>query len=202
MKVVVVDSGVGNVPNAVRGLQRAGADVTVTTEPADVLRASRVVLPGVGAFPAGMARLVERGLDDAVLRVAERGVPLLGICLGHQLLFDASEEFGETPGLGLLPGRVVPLPSRARVPHIGWDRLDIRRADPLLAGLGDGAWMYFVHSFVAVPEDGDLLAGVDFGGTAVCAAARRGNICGVQFHPEKSGPSGARLLANFLELGA
>jgi len=201
MKVVVVDSGVGNVPNAVRGLQRAGADVAVTAEPADVLRASRVVLPGVGAFPAGMARLVERGLDDAVLRVAERGVPLLGICLGHQLLFDGSEEFGDTPGLGLLPGRVVALPAGGRVPHMGWNRLDIRRADPLLAGLGDGAWMYFVHSFVAVPEDSDLLAGVDFGGTAVCAAARRGNICGVQFHPEKSGPSGARLLANFLELG-
>ena len=200
MKVAVVDSGVGNVPNAARGLQRAGADVTVTAEPAEVLRASRVVLPGVGAFPAGMARLVERGLDDAVRRVAGRGVPLLGICLGHQLLFDGSEEFGDTPGLGLVPGRVVALPAGGRVPHMGWNRLDIRRADPLLAGLGDGAWMYFVHSFVAVPEDGDLVATVDFGGEAVCAAARRGNICGVQFHPEKSGPSGARLLANFLEL--
>jgi glutamine amidotransferase len=201
VKVVVVDSGVGNVPNAVRGLQRAGADVTVTAEPAEILRASRVVLPGVGAFPAGMARLVERGLDAAIREVAARGVPLLGICLGHQLLFDGSVEFGDTPGLGLLPGRVVTLPASGRVPHMGWNRLDARRADPLLAGLAAGAWMYFVHSFVAVPEDGDLLATVDFGDAAVCAAARRGNVCGVQFHPEKSGPSGARLLANFLELG-
>jgi len=202
VKVVVVDSGVGNVPNAVRGLERAGAEVTLTAEPEAVAAAERLVLPGVGAFPAGMAHLRERGLVEAIRGAARRGVPVLGICLGHQMLFEASEEFGETSGLGLLPGRVVPLPAVARVPHMGWSRLDIRRADPLLAGLGTGAWMYFVHSFVALPENGDLLGTVDFGGEPVCAVARRGNVCGVQFHPEKSGADGARLLANFLELKA
>lgn len=199
MRVTVVDSGVGNIPNAVRGLERAGAEVAVTGDPGEVELAVCLVLPGVGSFPAGMARLVERGLDAAIRRLAARGVPVLGICLGHQMLFEASSEFGETPGLGLLPGRVGSLPATARVPHMGWDRLEVRRPDPLLSGLDGGAWMYFVHSFVAEPEDADLIAAVDFSGALVCAAARRGNVVGVQFHPEKSGPAGARLLANFLE---
>ena len=196
----MVDSGVGNVPNAVRGLTRAGADVVLARDGRALEGAERVVLPGVGAFPAAMARLHATGLAGAVCSAAARGVPVLGICLGHQLLFEASDEFGPTPGLALLPGRVVALPAAARVPHTGWSRITPVRPDPLLAGLEDGAWMYFVHSFVAEPRPSDLLATVPFGGTEVCAAARRGPVHGVQFHPEKSAGAGARLLANFLEL--
>ena len=200
MKVVVVDSGVGNIPNAMRGLARAGAEPVLCAEREAVRTARCIVLPGVGAFPPAMARLRERGLDAALREAAAAGAAILGICLGHQLLFDASEEFGETTGLGLIPGRVVPLPAGARVPHMGWSRIAARREDPLLAGLGGGAWMFFVHSFAAVPANGDLVAMVPFGAADVCAVARRGRVCGVQFHPEKSGASGARLLANFLAL--
>jgi glutamine amidotransferase len=200
MNVVVVDSGVGNIPNAMRGLARAGAEPVLSADAAAVRAARCIVLPGVGAFPPAMARLREHGLDAALREAAAAGAAILGICLGHQLLFDASEEFGETAGLGLIPGRVAALPAVARVPHMGWSRIAARRPDPLLAGLGAGAWMFFVHSFAAVPAEGDLVATVEFGGLEVCAAARRGRVCGVQFHPEKSGAAGARLLTNFLAL--
>jgi len=201
MRLVVVDSGVGNIPNAMRAVARAGAAPELTSDPAVVRSARALVLPGVGAFPAAMARLRERGLDTALGEAAAAGAAILGICLGHQLLFDSSEEFGETAGLGLIPGRVVALPAGERVPHMGWSRIGMRRSDALLAGLGDGAWMFFVHSFVAEPSNGDCIATVSFAGREVCAAARRGRVCGVQFHPEKSGAAGARLLANFLALG-
>ena len=195
-----MDSGVGNIPNAMRGVARAGAEPVLSTEPSAVRAARCIVLPGVGAFPPAMARLRERGLDEALREAAAGGAAIIGICLGHQLLFDASEEFGETAGLGLIPGRVVPLPAGARVPHMGWSRIVARRDDSLLAGLASGAWMFFVHSFAAVPANGDVVATVPFGAAEVCAAARRGRVCGVQFHPEKSGASGARLLRNFLAL--
>jgi imidazole glycerol-phosphate synthase subunit HisH len=200
VRVVVVDSGVGNIPNAMRGLARAGATPALSADPDAITRARAIVLPGVGAFAAAMARLRSLSLDVALREAAVAGATILGICLGHQLLFDASEEFGDTDGLGLIPGRVVPLPPGERVPHIGWSRVEGRANEPLLAGLAGGAWMYFVHSFVATPSNGGTIATVSFGGRPVCAAARRGRICGVQFHPEKSGASGARLLANFLEL--
>jgi len=197
-RVVVVDSGVGNVPNAVRGLERAGARVVVTERPEMVADAERIVLPGVGAFPAAMERLRRNGLDAALRAAATAGAAILGICLGHQLLFEESEEHDRTAGLGLLPGRVVPLPAGGRVPHMGWCRVRAVRPDPLFAGLEEGSWMYFVHSFVALPEAGDLAATVAFGSESVCAAVRRGRVCGVQFHPEKSGADGARLLRNFV----
>lgn len=200
MRVVVVDSGVGNIPNAVRGLERAGATVTLTREPDVVAAAGRLVLPGVGAFPAAMALLEERGLVEALRSAVRGGASLLGICLGHQLLFVSSDEFGTTRGLGLLPGRVRRLPSGIRTPHMGWTRVRARRDDPLMDGLGEDPWMYFVHSFAAEPaDDSDSLAEVSLDGHRVCAAVRRGRVCGVQFHPEKSGEAGSRLLANFLE---
>lgn len=197
-EVVVVDSGVGNIPNAVRGLSRAGARVRLSADPEVVVAARCLVLPGVGAFPAAMARLERSGLTAAI-RAAAAGAAVLGICLGHQLLFEESEEFGRTRGLALLPGRVAPLGAGVRVPHMGWSRLEALRPDPLLAGLEDG-WAYFVHSFAAHPAEGDLLATADAGGQAVCAAVRRGRLCGAQFHPEKSGAAGGRFLANFLSL--
>ena len=202
VRVVVVDSGVGNIPNAVRGLARAGAEVVLSDDAAVIARAERVVLPGVGAFPAAMQRLRDRGLDVAIRAAASCGVPVLGICLGHQLLFDRSEEFGNTAGLGLLHGVVQALPPVARVPHMGWCELSLAKEDTLVAGLARGAWMYFVHSFAARASNGDLLATVRFGAHDVCAVARRGNVCGAQFHPEKSGTAGARFLANFLGLSS
>lgn len=196
--VVVVDSGVGNIPNAVRGLTRAGARVALSADPAVVARASRLVLPGVGAFPAAMMRLRRRGLDEAVRLAASRNAPVLGICLGHQVLFESSREFGDTAGLGLIPGRVDALPPHVRVPHTGWNRLRVTVADPVLAGVED-AWFSFVHSFAAVPAAAEhVVATVDAGGVEVCAVARRGSVWGVQFHPEKSAAAGRRLLANFL----
>jgi len=198
VKVVVVDTGVGNVPNAVRGLTRAGAEVTLSSDVRVVRAAERLVLPGVGAFAAGMERLAANGLGAAVTAAALDGVPLLGICLGHQMLFAGSEEFGRTAGLGLLEGDVRALPPVERVPHMGWSRIRVRGGDSLLEGL-DGAWMYFVHSFAAVPCDGLTMATFAWGNGAACAVARRGRVCGVQFHPEKSGAAGARLLRNFLE---
>lgn len=196
--VVVVDSGVGNIPNAMRGLARAGARVTRSSDAHEIARAERLVLPGVGAFPAAMSRLRTRGLDAAIRDAAARGVPVLGICLGHQLLFEASEELGDTRGLGLLAGMVRPLPAVARVPHMGWSPLCGLAADPLLEGV-EGESFYFVHSFAAVDSPATI-AQTPFGSVRLCAAARRGNVCGVQFHPEKSGQAGARLLANFLRL--
>lgn len=196
--MVVVDSGVGNIPNAVRGLERAGADVAVTDDPRVVARAERVVLPGVGAFPTAMARLRARGLDEAIREAAARGTPVLGICLGHQLLFERSEEFGETRGIGLLAGVVAPLPSVARVPHMGWSPLHLLAPDPLVDGL-EGECFYFVHSFATVDAPATV-ATTPFGPASICAAVRDRNVCGAQFHPEKSGPAGARFLANFLRL--
>lgn len=199
-EVLVVDSGVGNIPNAVRGLARAGARVRLSADPEEVAAAGCLVLPGVGAFPAAMALLMRSGLAQAIRAAAAAGAAVLGICLGHQLLFEESEEFGVTRGLGVLPGRVVPLPAGVRVPHMGWSRVRVLRPDPLLAGLDGGSWMYFVHSFAAHPEGDDLLATADAGGAEVCAVVRQGRICGAQFHPEKSGAAGARFLANFLFL--
>lgn len=199
-EVVVADSGVGNIPNALRGLLRAGARVRLSRVADEVAAAPIVVLPGVGAFPAAMAELERQGLDEAVRAAAAAGAAVLGICLGHQLLFEASEEFGPVAGLGLLPGRVTALPAGVRTPHMGWSRLLPQRNDPLLDGLDGGAWMYFVHSFVAHPEAGDVVATCEVGGREVCAVARRGKVCGAQFHPEKSGQVGARFLANFLAL--
>lgn len=198
MKAVVVDTGVGNIPNAVRGLARAGAEVSLAADAGVVRDAERLVLPGVGAFAAGMARLTAGDLGAAVAEAAGRGVPLLGICLGHQMLFEDSEEFGATGGLGLLVGSVRALPRVERVPHMGWSRIESVRDDPLIEGL-EGAWMYFVHSFAAVPGEGTSLATFRWGDTEACAVARSDNVCGVQFHPEKSGAAGHRLLRNFLE---
>ena len=199
-RVALLDYGVGNVGSVRRAFERLGAEVVATSDPALVAGASRVVLPGVGAFAPARARLASSGLDEALRAAVGRGARLLGLCLGFQLLFEASEEFGTTEGLGLLPGRVAPFPPGARVPHVGWNRLETDGAaeGPLLAGLPRGSWVYFVHSFRPEGADpADVAAFCDHGGRFV-AAARRGNVWGCQFHPEKSSGIGRRILANFL----
>ncbi|MBX3458744.1 MAG: imidazole glycerol phosphate synthase subunit HisH [Planctomycetes bacterium] len=200
-RVTIVDSGICNLGSIGRALERAGGAVTVAARVSDVALAERLVLPGVGSFPAGMNSLHERGLVEAIRDFAASGKPLLGICLGMQLLFESGSEFGETPGLGLIPGRVreINAPGLA-VPHMGWNRLEPARQDPLLAGLPGEAFFYFVHSYVCEPADpADVLAVSEYG-ERFCAAVQRGNVRGLQAHPEKSQHCGATVLANFLRL--
>lgn len=208
--VAVIDYGVGNLLSVHRAFLHCGATVDVTDDPVRILGAKRVVLPGVGAFANGMAALQARGLVDVVHEVSRRGTPLLGICLGMQMLLDTSEEFGSTAGLGLIAGRVVPVPERAldgnpqKIPHIGWNGLVPGAAatpwgGSLLEGIEAGESVYFVHSFMAQPADpAHRLADCLYGGVPVSAAIRRQNVMGCQFHPEKSGEVGLRVLKNFL----
>jgi glutamine amidotransferase len=190
-----VDSGGANIGSVRYALERLGVSAEMTADADTILAADRVILPGVGAAAPAMARL--RQLDLVPLL---RGLkqPLLGICLGMQLLFEGSEE-GDVECLGLVPGRVRKMPPSAgvRVPHMGWNRLRPTRADPLLDGVADGAQAYFVHSFAA-PVTGDCLASCEHG-QPFSAMVRRGNVAGAQFHPERSGAVGARLLQNFLQ---
>ena len=180
----------------------AGARALVTGEPASIAAADGVVLPGVGAFGAALDALDNHGLRTTLLDVAASGRPLLGVCLGHQLLFDWSEESGGRVGLGLLPGRVVRLgPERGKVPHMGWNRLTMVAPSRLLSDVADGAYVYFVHSYVAVVADEVMVAQADYGGH-FAAVVERDNVAGMQFHPEKSGADGLRIYANFVSLCA
>jgi len=198
MTVTLVSYGAGNVASVQFALERLGANVRLTTAPAEVAAADRLILPGVGAAGYAMARLHELGLVEPI-RAFRR--PLLGVCLGQQLLFEASEE-GDADLLGLIPGRVRRLdPAADRpVPHMGWSRLSPVRPDPLLEGVEDGAWAYFVHGYVC-PDGPATLARADYGGP-VPAVVRSANRWGCQFHPERSAGVGARILRNFLDLPA
>lgn len=195
--VTVLSYGAGNVASVQFALERLGATVCLTADPAEVARAERLILPGVGAANYAMSRL--RDLDlVAPIRTFER--PLLGVCLGQQLLFETSDEGDGTELLGLIPGRVTALaPGSTRpVPHMGWSKLSQIRDDPLLEGIQDGAYTYFVHGFVC-PDGPATLARADYGGP-VPAVVRAGNRWGCQFHPERSAAAGARILNNFLRL--
>lgn len=195
--VVVVDAGVGNLANVARALAAAGGAPRVTRDPAEIAAAHRLVLPGVGAFRPPREAL--RGELEAALRSAlDGGAELLGICVGYQLLFEESDEFGVTDGLTLLPGRVAELPGDVQRPHVGWNRLDFTRRDPLFEGLDDGAEVYFVHSFAPEGVPAGVALATTVHGRSFAAAAARSRIAGTQFHPEKSGEAGLRLLANFL----
>lgn len=197
-EVAVVAYGAGNVASVRFALERLGARVRLTADPAEIADAERLILPGVGQAGWAMARLSAFGLTEA-LRAFSR--PLLGVCLGQQLLFETSAE-GETPLLGLIAGRVGRLAPGPRlpVPHMGWSRLTVDRADPLLDGVEDGDYAYFVHGYVC-PDGPATLARADYGGP-VPAVVRAGNRWGCQFHPERSAATGARILENFLELPA
>lgn len=198
--IVIVDYGVGNLRSVQKALERVGTEATIRSEPAALDKAQGVVLPGVGAFGDGLAQLHTRGLVAPLLRQVERGKPLLGICLGMQLLFDESDEMGRHQGLGLLPGRVVRFPENdLKVPHVGWNQLRFA-GHPLLDGIPSGAYAYFVHSYYAQPEaSSDVLATTDYG-LEFASVVGRGRVWGAQFHPEKSQEVGLRLLANFCRL--
>ncbi|MBI3554725.1 MAG: imidazole glycerol phosphate synthase subunit HisH [Deltaproteobacteria bacterium] len=211
-KVTVIDYGIGNVFSVRGALEHCGAEVSISSDPAEVARADRLVLPGVGAFENGMVALRERGLVDAILRHTATDRPFLGICLGMQMLLDASEEFGKHAGLGLIPGAVAGIPNTTaeglphKIPHIGWNKLEypVGRSGwdhTILAGIEPGATVYFVHSFTPVPaEDRLRLADCRYNGRLISAAVQRGSVFGCQFHPEKSGSVGLRIILNFLRI--
>jgi imidazole glycerol-phosphate synthase subunit HisH len=194
--IAVLDYGIGNLRSAQKALERVGADARLTADPNEVAAADGVVLPGVGAFGRCMQALREAKLEEPALDAIERSLPFLGICVGMQMLYEGSEEDPGTPGMAVLPGWVRRLPDGVKRPQMQWNRLDPRADSPLLAGLGDPAWVYFVHSFAPEPT-GDVVATCDYGGPVV-AAVQRGTLWATQFHPEKSSASGLRLLANFV----
>jgi glutamine amidotransferase len=202
--IALVDYGAGNVRSVRKALEAVGAEVRLAVAPRDLEGASRIVLPGVGAFGDCMAALERAGLADALSRVSDEGRPLLGICVGMQVLFEAGEEMGEHAGLGILPGRVVrlppDLPSRGlKVPHTGWNQVERVRDVPLLEGLPEPFWAYFNHAYVAHAHPEDILAVTDYGG-AFPSVVGRPPVWGVQFHPEKSQRTGLAILRNFVQM--
>jgi imidazole glycerol-phosphate synthase subunit HisH len=211
-KVTIVDYGMGNLLNVARAFTHIGADVSIIEDPSTVSNAERLVVPGVGAFRDSVNAVRARGFDDAIRSFGSTGRPFLGICVGMQMLFDASEEFGEHAGLGIIPGRVKAVPARTtggaaqRVPHIGWNGLvnpDSARhwRSTLLEGAPLDVAMYFVHSFAAVPDDPAVrLADCVYGGHRICAAIQDDNIMATQFHPERSGELGLNVLRRFMSI--
>ena len=200
-KLVLIDAGTGNLRSVQKALEAVGANVDCTSDPQTVLGGQRVILPGVGAFGDFMSGLRRRGLEDIVKEIAGRGVPLLGICVGMQALFDIGEEMAEYAGLGLLQGRVVRFEELlgVKVPHTGWNQLEVQEAAPLFRGIPSGSYVYFNHSYYCRVETPlDVTATTDYGLRYACSVQRE-NLFGVQFHPEKSQAVGLRLLRNFLE---
>lgn len=211
-KVTLLDYGMCNMFNVARAFEHVGAELTVTEDPAVALAAERLVVPGVGAFADSMAEVHRRGHADAIRRFVETGRPMLGICVGMQILFEGSEEFSDTEGLGIFKGRVRAIPDttpageRLRVPHIGWNHLvsphETNRSwqGTILEPFeGQSPAVYFVHSFTASPDDASIrLADCDYAGRRICAAVKRDNLMATQFHPERSGTVGLTILKQFI----
>jgi glutamine amidotransferase len=200
-KTIIIDYDMGNLRSVENALIAAGGDPLVSADPDVVRKAERLILPGVGAFGDAMENLRRGGMDIAIRDAAAAGTPLLGLCLGLQLLFTSSEEFGTHEGLNLIPGSVrrFDIPG-LRVPHIGWNQLEDMRPSPLLEGVQSGSYFYFVHSFYVDPVDpADAICRTDYG-MRFCSIAGRGKVFGAQFHPEKSQDNGKKLLRNFLNI--
>jgi glutamine amidotransferase len=191
--IAIVDYGVGNVRSVERALAHVGAEARLTADAEELDQADGVVLPGVGAFAPALQKLSERGLGRRLVELARRGKPLLGVCLGYQLLFDESIEHGRHEGLGLLPGRVVEVTTSERLPVIGWCRVTQKESSALWQGVADHSYFYFVHSFTPA-ESPDAVGASEH---SPAAAAVKANVMGTQFHPEKSGEDGLRVYANF-----
>ncbi len=203
--LAVIDYGAGNLRSVLHALNHLGVDnIRLIREPHDLKQPDKIILPGVGAFGAGMQQLQKQNLIEPLKEAIQAGIPYLGICLGMQFLFEYSDEMGDHEGLGLLPGHVTRFPPTPglKVPHMGWNQLNQQQASPLLAGIPAQSSVYFVHSYYCAPSNpADLVASVDYG-LPFAAVVQRDNIFGVQFHPEKSQRTGLRLLTNFLELTA
>ncbi len=200
--ITLIDAGTGNLRSVFKALEQLGANVKLTSEPEVVEHASKIVLPGVGAFGDFMAGLQQRRLVEPILDAIARQVPTLGICVGMQALYEISEELGNHPGLRLLPGKVAHFPSFAdlKIPHTGWNQLNLKNPSPLVRGLQDGDYAYFNHSYYCAPSDDSFTIACTDYGISFTSAIQRENIFGVQFHPEKSQRVGLSILDNFLAL--
>ncbi|MBQ2244948.1 MAG: imidazole glycerol phosphate synthase subunit HisH [Oscillospiraceae bacterium] len=201
--VAIVDYGVGNLFSLEQSLNAIGGRPTVTADPEVLKKADQIILPGVGAFEDAAKKLRSSGLDQVLRELAAAGKPLMGICLGMQMLFEKSYEYGEHEGLGLIPGQVVGMqgviPADYKIPHIGWNALIFKKASPLFKYIREGDCVYFVHSYYATDCDDAVIATAEYG-PELTAAVARGNVMGCQFHPEKSGTVGLAILRAFLEM--
>ncbi len=201
--IAIVDYGVGNLFSLVSSLKAVGYDAVITGDAEQLRKADKIILPGVGAFEDAVAKLRRTGLDTVVMEEANKGKPLLGICLGMQMLFDKSFENGEFAGLGLISGEIVPMqgtiPNTLKIPHIGWNALKFTKSSPLFSYIKDGDCVYFVHSYYAVHCDEAVIATTEYGKDITAAVAYK-NIFGCQFHPEKSGAVGLNILKAFCEM--
>src|SRR5262245_38066454 len=200
--IAIIDYQMGNLRSVQKGFEKVGYPATITSDRAELAQADKIVLPGVGAFGDAIAELRRRELVQPIREAIESGKPFLGICLGLQLLFDVGYEGGEFEGLGILRGKCVrfELPREFKVPHMGWNRGVIKRRAPILEGIADGTFFYFVHSYYVVPGDKNVIAIEADYGHPFCAAVWRENLFATQFHPEKSQADGLKLLKNFAEL--
>ena len=200
--VAIIDYDAGNIRSVEKAVRYLGKEVTVTSEPEEILAADRVILPGVGAFGDAMKRLHAMGLVEVIRQVAERGTPFLGICLGLQLLFEKSEESPGVPGLGLLQGEILRLPEHPglKVPHIGWNSLKYPNPGRLFRGIPEDSYVYFVHSYYLKAQDEGIVTATTEYGTLVHASVESGNLFACQFHPEKSSETGLTILENFLSI--
>lgn len=205
MNIAIIDYGMGNLKSVKKALIALDFKAEITADPEDILKADKVILPGVGAFRDAIQTLNETSLSEAIREVVKKGTPLLGICLGMQLMFDKSYEYGEYEGLGLLPGEIIHFKpenmlqehgERLKVPHMGWNNLEIVKADPLFKGIEDGSSVYFVHSYYLETSE-DIVSGYTTYGSHIAVAAQKDNIFATQFHPEKSGTIGLQILKNF-----
>ncbi|MBI2873316.1 MAG: imidazole glycerol phosphate synthase subunit HisH [Chloroflexi bacterium] len=197
-EIIIIDYGAGNLRSVQKAFEHLGHQARITSDPADLAAAHALVMPGVGASGAAMEGLRRHGLVGPVREAIARGVPFFGVCLGLQLLMDVSEEGGETPCLGVVPGRVRRLPSGLKVPHMGWNRVALREEHPVFRDVPPGSYFYFVHSYYADPEDKALVMGTTEYGVSFCSALAQGSLIATQFHPEKSGALGLRLYDNFV----
>lgn len=199
-QLAIIDYGVGNLRSVEKAFAANGCTAVVSSDEKVLRQAERLVLPGVGAFGACINNLVARGFDDLVRERVAAGTPLLGVCVGMQMLFEESEEFGASRGLGFLRGRVRRFSADLVVPQVGWNQVHQQNSNPLFAGISDSAFFYFVHSYYCEPTEPEVIAGeTDYGGRYASVVARE-NLFGVQFHPEKSQRDGLRMLANFAQL--
>jgi imidazole glycerol-phosphate synthase subunit HisH len=200
--IVVVDYGMGNLRSVQKGFEKVGQQAAISRDPSDIMNASHLILPGVGAFPECMANLARFDLIDPLLEFINSGKPFLGICLGLQLLFDESEEFGVHAGLKVVPGSVKGFDKAMglKIPHMGWNQVFFRKSVPIFRGLDDGLYFYFVHSFYVAPRNAGDIAGETEYGIRFTSAIARDNVFAVQFHPEKSQRNGLKILENFAAL--
>ena len=199
LDIVIVDYGAGNLRSVAKAFEQIGFPARISDDPAELLRARGVILPGVGSSGAAMAALQERRLVEPLREVAARDIPFFGVCLGLQIFLEASEE-DERPCLGIVAGRVKRLPEGIKVPHMGWNRVSLTRQHPVFQGVPSDSYFYFVHSYYAEPEEASLTLGTTDYVVTFCSVLARGNLIATQFHPEKSGPLGLQLYENFVRL--